>query len=297
MKLAVNFSRPLAALVASGDVRVDLYKCPAWANIVAEIGAAHPAYVHFPLKVGLGIHTALDTETRTTVEWTPKVDVLRARTETPFINLHLNVSTADYPDIPLDSADPAHVDRLVQRALQDVQAVIARYGPDRVIVENDHDSGEQHLRAGYLPEMLHRIVEETGCGLLLDISHAVLAANRLGLNVREYLAALPVRHIREIHVTGVDRIDAGWQKQLRQVGVDEPTIKRFAGRLQDHLPMTDADWDLLAWVLDNIRRGDWGTPWAVAFEYGGIGPLWESITDADVLAAQVPRLTAMVHGD
>jgi hypothetical protein len=33
----------------------------------------------------------------------------------------------------------------------------------------------------------------------------------------------------------------------------------------------------------------------VAFEYGGVGRVWESLSDPDVLADQVPRLYKMVH--
>lgn len=32
----------------------------------------------------------------------------------------------------------------------------------------------------------------------------------------------------------------------------------------------------------------------VALEYGGVGPIWEEITDAGVLRAQAPRLFEMV---
>jgi len=46
--------------------------------------------------------------------------------------------------------------------------------------------------------------------------------------------------------------------------------------------------------LDHIRDGCWGQPWVVALEYGGVGPLWEAVTEADVLAVQVPRLHALV---
>ena len=42
--------------------------------------------------------------------------------------------------------------------------------------------------------------------------------------------------------------------------------------------------------MGHVQRGAWGQPWVVALEYGGVGPLWEAVTDADVLANQVPRL-------
>jgi len=61
------------------------------------------------------------------------------------------------------------------------------------------------------------------------------------------------------------------------------------------LPFIDADWEFTAWSLDQIARGRWGHPWIIAMEYGGTGPLWEALTDPDILAADIPRLAAMVH--
>ena len=57
MKLAVNYSAALADLVdLEGRSRSDLYKCPAWPDLVARLtpdAEAHtPCYIHFPLLVG-----------------------------------------------------------------------------------------------------------------------------------------------------------------------------------------------------------------------------------------------------
>lgn len=295
MQLAVNYSRPLADLVRAESVPLDLYKCPAWPDLVDEASAQRPVYIHFPLCIGHGIDTALDSEQQAPVDWATRIDPLLERTRTPLVNLHLAISTQDMPAIPLDSLQPAHADLIVSRAVRDVQAVIARFGAERVLVENDHDSGDRYPRPVYLADTIRRVVRETGCGLLLDISHAVRAADRLGMDVRDYLSALPVEAIREIHVTGVHRIDAAWADRMRAAGLDEATIARMHGRLQDHLPMSDADWELLDWVLGHIRRGAWGQPWVVAFEYGGVGPVWEAFSDPDILAAQIPRLYRMVH--
>jgi uncharacterized protein (UPF0276 family) len=295
MLLAVNYSRPLADLVCTDSVPLDLFKCPAWPDLVDEASAQRPVYIHFPLCIGHGIDTALDSEQHTPVDWATRIDPLLERTHTPLVNLHLAISTQELPAIPLNSLQPAHADLIVNRAVRDAQAVTARFGAERVLIENDHDSGDRYPRPVYLADTIRRVVRETGCGLLLDISHAVRAADRLGMDVQDYLSALPVEAIREIHVTGVHRMDAAWLDRLRAAGLPESRVVPLAGRLQDHLPMTDTDWDLLDWVLGQIRRGAWGQPWVVAFEYGGVGPVWEALSDPDVLAAQVPRLYKMVH--
>jgi hypothetical protein len=67
-----------------------------------------------------------------------------------------------------------------------------------------------YLRPTYLPETICRVVEETDCGLLLDLSHARLAAWALNMDPQDYVNQLPVQRICEIHVTGIQRIDRHW---------------------------------------------------------------------------------------
>ena len=137
-------------------------------------------------------------------------------------------------------------------------------------------------------------MRETGCGLLLDLAHVRLAARVLGVDVRQYAEALPVERIREIHVTGVQRVEGRWLERMQRQEVAPAEMQRLTGRLIDHLPMTGEDWSLCEWAMGQIRAGRWSRPWIVTFEYGGVGPLWEALTDADALRTQVPRLRRIV---
>ena len=293
MNFAVHYSQPAAALRDAGQIAPDYFKCPTWSELIATVQATHPMYVHFPLRVGPGIDDAIDTETRQPADWT-KMEKLLAQTNTPFVNVHLEPTTADHPDIPADTTDPAHVEFLTDCLVRDLRAVVARFGPERVIAENV-PNGDGCLRPAYLPAVIRRVIETCDCGLLFDISHARRAARALGMNAAEYIAMLPVERTREIHITGIQQFDEHWIRVLRDAGLNERVIAQFAGRWQDHLPFTDADWEFAAWSLEQIARGDWGRPWIVALEYGGVGPFWEALTDPAILAAQVPRLAAMVH--
>ncbi|MEP7199656.1 MAG: DUF692 family multinuclear iron-containing protein [Chloroflexota bacterium] len=292
MHLAVNYSHPATALLCDGRIMLDRFKCPAWPDLIAEAQQAHPVYVHFPLKVGLGIGDALDTETKQPADW-HKVETLLRQTDTPFVNLHIVPRPHDYPDMPADTTDPADCERIVANTLRDVRAVIARFGVERVIVENE--GTVNGLRPAFMPDVIHRIVTEAGCGFLCDLSHARLIAKGLGIAPREYIAQLPMQHVCEMHVTGIQRFEGRWLERARSSGTDEAIIQQFAGRDMDHLPMTDADWEFFTWALAQIRSGAWATPWVVSFEYGGVGGVWEAITDAETLAVQVPRLCDMIH--
>jgi hypothetical protein len=291
MDFAVHYSVPAAALLDASAIAVDRFKCPAWPDLVTQVHARYPLSVHFPLRVGRGTGV-IDTETKQSPDW-GTIDALLAQTGTPFVNVHLEPSAPEHPDIPLDSDDPAHSEILTDALIRDVRDVVARYGAERVIAENvpnGHDIPHIALR----PTVIRRIIEETGCGFLFDLSHARRAARALGMDAETYIAGLPVERTREIHITGIQMFDEHWIGLLAGAGFDDQFIAHFAGRWQDHLPFTEADWTFAAWGMAEVRRGAWGDPWMVALEYGGVGRLWETLTDEAVLRVQVPRLAHLV---
>ena len=287
MKLAANYSDATAALVQSGQVAPDYIKCPAWPDLILRAQVVLPVYVHFPFLVGWGRGDALDAEAGGPPDW-DKIERLLAQTGTPYVNLHLTPRIVDWPAVPVDTADSAHVEIIAQALIRDVQAVCRRLGPERVVVENDHHNARQHLRPGFLPSIIARVVGETGCGLLLDLGHARISAFELGLADRDYAAALPVGRVREIHVAGVQRLEGEWLERLE--AVDPDFAQRYAHHLLDHLPMTGDDWALLDWAANQIRSGAWAEPWIVTLEFGGVGPLWELAGTPDELSQEITRL-------
>ena len=295
MKFAVNYSEPLADLWQNGRVTLDRFKCPAWPDVVAKAQTLHACYVHLPLKVGQGVGYAIDTEKKQAADW-HRLEKLVTQTDTPFINLHLVAETAVYPDLPPDTTHPTHLARVIENMVRDVTAVVKRFGADRVIVENINDHTPAHLHATFLPEVITAVVEATGCGLLLDLSHARLAAHYLGLDARDYIAALPVTAVREIHVTGIQPLDAYWLDRLQAAGASLDKWGVSPEQLVDHLPMVDADWEFLGWVMAEIEAGRWQRPFIIAFEYGGVGPIWSDLTDSDSLAEQLPRMYDLIKG-
>ena len=287
MKLAANYSVAAAALVQSGQVALDYFKCPAWPDFILQAQTILPVYVHFPLQVGWGRGDALDGETGGPADW-DKIEWLLAQTGTPYVNLHLTPRTVDWTTIPVNTADPAHVETIAQALIRDVQAVCHRLGPERVVVENDHHNARQHLRPGFLPSIIARVVDETGCGLLLDLGHARISAHELDLADRDYVVALPVSRLREIHVAGVRRLEGEWLERIEAIAPD--FAHRYAHHLGDHLPMTGADWALLDWAAGQIRGGAWAEPCIVTLEFGGVGPLWELVGTPDELSQEITGL-------
>jgi len=297
MLFAANYSRPLADLVARGRATVDLYKLPAWPDLVTELTSGEatsiPCYVHFPLLAGTGRGSPINTETNAPPDWA-QFDALIEATGTPWVSAHLGPRPEDFPHL-VGATPDEQAEAITAAEIEDLRSLVARYGADRVVGENIFEFFGMHLHAAMLPEVITQVIEDAGCGFLLDLSHARLAANALGVDPRAYIEALPVSRIRELHLTGIQRFDAFWMERLRAAGMGEATLPPFAGHDIDHLPMTDEDWVFTEWALSRIRDGAWRTPDIVAFEVGGIGPMFEAMTIPAALEAQVPQLYAIVH--
>lgn len=263
----VNYSEAAAELARAGEIEVDCFKTPEWEWIAAPAGKLRPVRVHFGVQIG-NLHA-----------WTYDRQAMRRwmdRTGTRLANVHLAPNGPEMWNLDPQACDAGNIERATARLHRDIEIYTDTFGAENVIVENVPFWGfgdELMCKPGALPGVISEIVMAHGCGLLLDFAHARIAAAALGMDAREYIAALPVRNLRECHISGIAEID---------------------GRLCDHVPMQAADWDLLAWGMEQIRAGRWSTPWALAFEYGGLGEKYAERSDRNVLRDQAPRVWEMI---
>ena len=270
MLFAINYSSEAAALCAEGRLQVDRFKCPEWPEMIDEAQELRPVAVHFTLKAGRGKTKKADWE---------QIGRWLEQTGTRYVNIHLEPRPADYSSergsMPVDTTDPAHRRQVLERTLDDMWPLVQRFGAKRVIAENaPYRPAGTLLRPAAETEFVTQVVEQTGCGLLLDISHAMISAHHLGISAQEYMSQLPVKSLRELHFAGVHDQN-GW--------------------LQDHLPALPADWEILSWVIERIRAGDWPKPWLLAFEYGGLGEKFANRSEASVIEEQGRRLYQMAQ--
>jgi uncharacterized protein len=295
MKFALNYSLPALALWRDDPLAFDLLKLPAWDQLVGEVSAAHPSYVHFPLSVTGGDSTVYDGEIKRPVNFS-RIERLMAQTDTPLVNLHLTPSIRDNPDLAPNDFSLATAEEITRRMIYDVSTLTRHFGAENVIAEND-TGGPGMINAAVLPEVISAVICETGCGLLLDLAHARIAARSLNVDAKDYLSRLPTDRIREIHVTGVQYLGSEWQERLRASGTVAPAkLSRYRDRWMDHLPMTSADWDFITWAGKQIHSGAWREPWVASCEYGGIGGFFEAVLDESVLREQIPRLGKILKG-
>jgi len=297
VQFAVNYSKKASRLRRDGIIPIDYYKMPAWDSLIPEVMADHNAYVHFPLLVGDGHGDAFNHETGKTAVWS-HMEAMQKQTDTPYINLHLGASLGAYPDIVPDSLKKEDMERVLEATIRDTEAVVRRFGADKVIVENiPGGRRDNHLQLCAMPEFINGVVEATGCGLLLDISHARLAAHQMGWDVKPYINSLPVHRLRELHITGVQPIGdvhLAWIRKLIDAGLyaphDDAELEAMRGEWIDHVPMIEWDWPYMEWAAEMLKNGRWASPWVVSLEYGGVGGLFEAVTETAVLTEQVPRL-------
>lgn len=292
MQVAINYSPPAADLFNEGAIQLDIFKIPAWDDLVAQLSGQYRFYIHFPLVIRG--RQVINSETNAPVDW-DWVDTLRTKSHTPYINIHFAPRPQDYPDVAFNAQDDATLTRITEDAYIALQPAIERFGKTNVIVENVPDSGHSNLLAATLPRTIKHVIEASDVGFLLDISHAFIAADALQQNIQTYLNALPITRIREMHTTGIEFITDKHIQKLQQLGIEDSFYDRLKGRLVDHLPFTPRDWDYLGWCLDQIKAGAWHAPDVVAFEFGGIGGIWEKLADRKIIHEQVNRLHAVVQ--
>ncbi|MEZ4671945.1 MAG: DUF692 family protein [Anaerolineae bacterium] len=268
MKLAVNYSPQAADLLAAGRIEFDLYKTTEWPEMIALAEQQREAYVHFPLMAGRNNLAAVTVE---------RIQEILDTTATPYVNTHLAPRATDF-HMEMTNHDPNIANELMAAMQLDTSALVEQFGAERVILENaNYDPNYDIPTVVIEPEMICRAVDETGCGFLLDLAHARMSAAYFNLDAQDYIQRLPLHALCELHVAGTRFVES-------------------EARLVDHYPMTDPDWMLVEWALDNIHAGEWPEPNIVALEYGGVGGFFAANSDTAVLNHDVRRLHKLVIG-
>jgi len=269
MKFAINYSPQAAELVKNGQIKIDYFKTPPWPDMIADAKKLRPVATHFDIRTaGIEIMQNKDWQT---------VEQFLANTSTAYVNIHLSVRVNELPHIPVDELPTrAYKDEVIERMLADVNFMTTRFGADRVIAENIpyHSDQNHNLRVCVEPDVILQVIQEAGCGLLLDISHARISSHYIDMDPKTYIEKLPVQNLCELHFTGIH----SWE-----------------GYFQDHLEILDDDSPWLDWVIEKVNSKEWGQPHMLAFEYGGTGYFFERFTESDVIAEQVPRLYSICH--
>lgn len=263
MRFGPNYSRPARELTETGEFDPDFFKAPPWPDLIAEAREVRPVHVHFEFKTVKGLPDPAEMEQAEEMmdgEWTRHA------------NTHLICRLDELEGtVEPDDRSGGAVQKAIDLALPHIEALCARFGPERVIVENTipYPRVESTAQVGVLPETFHALLDRTGAGMLLDTAHAWMSADCLNTDPLAYIKELPIERAKELHVTGTKWVEEKWN---------------------DSHPMRQSDWDLAEAVLpflpDSVVH--------CAFEYGGVGGKFEWRSDPDVIREQGTRLKKLV---
>ena len=150
-------------------------------------------------------------------------------------------------------------ERATQRFIRQVRR-LARCIQVPMLLENTEPLPFEGYDFEVQPKRITHVLEGTGCGLVLDIGHARVSAAVLGVDAYDYLSALPLHRVLQVHVSG---------PRMRQ------------GRLTDvHESMQELDYKLLTFVLERAQ------PQMVTLEY---------IREREALREQLVRLRGILE--
>jgi uncharacterized protein (UPF0276 family) len=258
MEIAGKYSLPLEKLLLSGQVDVDLIKCPDWQGVIHTAQPLRPVYVHFEIAVGDGKANALDYIA---------LREMLTQTHTPHLNCHLAGNSA------LDPSSKGDQLKQVNEWVEALTLIRTNLPDIPLAAENLPITPlEKGSRIGADPNLIRETLFVTETDLLFDLSHARISCVAMGIDLAEYVTNLPMERLRELHITG---------------------LRPYHGTLTDHFELTDSDWQAAQWAQEHILSGDWRQPEIVALEYGGVGDVFGWRTQAKVLLTQVPRLQTM----
>ncbi|WP_454055044.1 multinuclear nonheme iron-dependent oxidase [Clostridium sp. Marseille-Q7071] len=94
------------------------------------------------------------------------------------------------------------------------------------------------------PDQINRLLHDNDVSLLLDITHAKIAARFHGWDIYGYLNALLLNRVKEIHINGCG-------------------LNKNGTLIDSHQAMEDEDFALLEWVLCRTN------PQVISLEYNG----------------------------
>jgi uncharacterized protein (UPF0276 family) len=179
-----------------------------WFEIISENYIDHHGYSqhvlmqlreHTPMVMH-GVSLSIGSSDPLNLDYLHKLRALADAVRPAWISDHLcwtgalTVNSHDLLPLPLTEASFAHVK---QRVLA-VQDFLGR----PLVLENP--SSYVQFRQSTLPEwaFLARLVDETGCALLLDVNNVYVSAFNHGFDAEHYIRQLPHDHIAQIHLAG-----------------------------------------------------------------------------------------------
>jgi uncharacterized protein (UPF0276 family) len=238
-QLTTDLSEPLLELIREDQAPIDAVEVGPWFRVpqirdYRKMLPGLPFYFHggdLIDRVGL-IPGAVS-----------RIAAYQRCTESPWVSMHITLWLPGMVGLMLRRGwrmPLPHPERAAQRFIRQVRR-LARSLSVPVLLENTEPLPFEGYNLEVQPERITQVLEGTECSFVLDLSHARVSAAALGVDPYDYLSALPLHRVRQLHVSG---------PRMRQ------------GRLVDvHESMQEPDYEFLDFVLERAQ------PEVVTLEY------------------------------
>ncbi|MCR3760891.1 multinuclear nonheme iron-dependent oxidase [Clostridium felsineum] len=238
MLIGCNFSKHLKFLLEKEEIEVDYIKAGAYGDFDEEYSIMRsfkPILVH-----GLGNFERTGMKDSYVIDF-KRANKLFDKCQSPHFGIHIEIKKSDMLEGMNEEDIHKHMCKQIQIFKTNINVPL--------LLENVPDCPTEHTIFNcypyFQPEKLTRLFLENDVDFLLDISHAKIAAEYHGIDIKEYLKELPLNRVREIHVNG-----SGYDKN--------------GFPMDTHQSMEKIDYEMLEWVLK------FATPKIVTLEYAGI---------------------------
>ncbi|MBU3071985.1 DUF692 family protein [Clostridium estertheticum] len=239
MYIGCNWSKSLKFLLEKESVSVDYIKSGAYGTFNEQFSimrSMRPVLLH-----GLGYFERAGMENIEIIDFNSANNLIK-KCNSPHYAIHLAIKNSDmYPGMTDEN--------IYERMSKQIQ-IFKNKLTVPLLLENIADTPKEHLITidhypYIMPEQISRLLTDNDVSFLLDLTHAKITAQYRGWNIHDYIRALPLNRVAEIHING-----SGYDKN----GFPEDT----------HQAMKNEDYKLLEWVLNYTN------PNIVSLEYNGV---------------------------
>ncbi len=252
--LTTDLSDAALDLLEEGEARVDAFEVGPWFQ-PSQIEAYRRQLPDIPFH----FHAAdMLQEVGSISRGIAKISTYLSATRSPWVSIHLSMQARHSQPNQLRANKPLDTEQATRKFVHMVERLKRAVGVP-VLLENDEPAAAEGDLFDIEPKNISEVLNITGCNLLLDSGHARISAERLHVDVHDYIQALPLKRVTQIHVSG-------------------PRIKN--GCLFDaHEPLTEIDYDLFTFLLSRTH------PKVVTLEY---------IREREALKEQLIRLRKLI---
>ena len=170
-------------------------------NKLEEIREHYPIYVH---GLGLSLGTPGDMDKKYLNKFSDICDLVNAQ----WVSEHIAFSRTD--DVDLGHLNPIPFTENMLQVMHDHVVEVSNKCQRKVILENI----TSHLTIpGSMKEtdFINRLCDDTGCGLLLDVTNLYVNSNNHDYDSVEWLNNIQPEYIVQLHVVGYSKIDGRYE--------------------------------------------------------------------------------------